>query len=146
MIQPYWILRSLHTCGPPLCLLGLPLADTITALPWSMLCLSLQDQVCSLDCPGLKDVTPYWNWVNSSGFFCTARRTKVMEELGWQGMCLNFLWFSVTWCSLLLHWLYLKILLCEDLLSWLPDLSLNFDDSFINDVRLTFPTKTIFRV
>lgn len=57
MTQPYWILPSLHTCGPPLCLLGLPLVDTITALPWSMPCLTLQDQVCSLDCPGLKDGT-----------------------------------------------------------------------------------------
>ena len=55
-IQPYWILPSLHTCGPPPCLLGLPLVVIITALPWSMLCLTLQDQVCSLDYPGLKDV------------------------------------------------------------------------------------------
>lgn len=36
-------------------------------------------------------------------FFCTARKNKMMEESRWQGIRLNFLWFSVTGYSLLLH-------------------------------------------
>lgn len=53
----------------------------------------------------------------------------------WQKIGLHFLCFSVTSCSLLPHWLYLKVLVCEDQSSWLPDLSLNFYDSFVIDLN-----------